>query len=196
MTEEERPLRLFVAVDVPLDRRLLLHDAIEPHRAAFPAARWITPESQHITLKFLGKTSQSSMQGLDDALSAVASGGRSGRLALGGLGVFPSRARARVLWAGVSDPELVLTKLASALDVALEDMGYGIEKRSYAPHLTLARFKVPVRVDDPLPELPKGHSLPFELDRIVLYSSRLHPHGARYEPVGTYELGGGSERRA
>lgn len=195
MITDDRPLRLFVAVDVPLDQRLLLHEAMEPHRAAFPAARWIAPERQHLTLKFLGRTAPSSMARLDGILRAVTSRGRSGRVALTELGVFPSMTRARVLWVGLSDPRSVLAGLAGALDGALEEMEYPVEKRSFTPHLTLARFKAPVRLHERLPVLPEGRFDSFAVERVVLYSSRLHPHGARYEPVTGYALGGAPETR-
>jgi 2'-5' RNA ligase len=187
---QERPLRLFVAADVPVDQRLRLQGLVEPYRDRFPEGRWTAPENQHVTLKFLGATPRSSLERLDEVLAAVASGGRAGEVALTQLGVFPTRRRARVLWAGIHDPGSVLAGVAGALDMALGPRGYRIEKRGFTPHLTLARFKTPVALQGPLPALPEGTFAPFWVERIVLYSSRLHPHGARYEPVASYALGG------
>ncbi len=190
MKEAERPLRLFVAVDVPLEQRRLLQEAVEPHKESFKGARWTAVESQHVTLKFLGNTPLSAMDALKEVLVAQACAARRGPVRIWELGVFPGMTRARVLWAGLDDPGSVLRSVAEGLDVALEELGYGVEKRSFTPHLTLARFKAPIRLDAPLPALPVEDLAPFDVASIALYSSRLHPHGARYEPVATYALGG------
>src|SRR5436190_1874966 len=52
---EAKPLRLFVAFDVPHDVRTSLADAIAPLREQLPG-RWPPPENWHLTLKFLGST--------------------------------------------------------------------------------------------------------------------------------------------
>jgi RNA 2',3'-cyclic 3'-phosphodiesterase len=189
LSVDERPLRLFVAVDVPIVQRKLLQDSIEPHAGAFEGARWTAPENQHVTLKFLGATARSGMEQLDRSLRAAAEAGHRGRVGLSELGVFPTPTKARVLWAGLTDPAFVLATAAAALDAALHDLGYGVEQRGFTPHLTLARFKHPVRLKAPLRALPAERFPSFEVDRIVLYSSRLHPTGARYEALAAYPLG-------
>ena len=188
MSVPERPLRLFVAAEVPLGQRELIQQGLEPHKNVFAGARFTALESQHITLKFLGTTPQEARPRLDGILGGVAAEHRASAVALSGLGVFPSATRARVLWAGVGDPESLLTRLASSLDLALGALGYGAEKRAFTPHLTLARFKTPARLREPLPRLDERRFTPFEVDRIILYSSRLHPHGARYEALASYPL--------
>src|SRR4029077_10587614 len=57
---------------------------------------------------------------------------------LTGLGRFPERGRARVLWAGVDDPDGGLRAIAAALDASLAEE-IRPETRPFAPHLTVAR---------------------------------------------------------
>ena len=53
---EAKPLRLFVAFEVPAAVRSELGRAVEPLRSRLPKARWVPVENQHVTMKFLGST--------------------------------------------------------------------------------------------------------------------------------------------
>jgi 2'-5' RNA ligase len=99
-------------------------------------------------------------------------------VSLSGLGAFPRPRRARVVWAGIDDPQTLLAALAAELGEALRAVGYEPEDRAYTAHLTLARFKTPSPVE--LPDLPDPPG-PFTVDRVTLFRSRLSPSGARYE---------------
>jgi 2'-5' RNA ligase len=101
-----------------------------------------------------------------------------------GLGAFPSRDKARVLWAGLDDGDGRLERLASALDEALS-REFAPEKRAFTPHLTVARFDPPA----PLDRLEVAfESEAFEIDRIVLFRSHLRRPAPVYEPIGTFRL--------
>jgi len=106
------------------------------------------------------------------------------------LGVFPSPGRARVLWVGLDDPAQGLARLSAGLDERLAPE-FDPEERAFTPHLTVARFRSPVRI--PEPEALSAISCsapPFPVDRLVLYRSHLlGPRGSRYEIVGEYPLG-------
>lgn len=183
---DERPLRLFVAASVPEHELAWLREATEGLRDRWPGARWTSAENQHVTLKFLGSTPPDRLSDLLAACSAVAEQIRPSELALEGLGAFPSRTRARVLWAGIHDPALTLTAAAAALDDRLAPLGYTAEKRAFTPHLTLARFRSPVRIGV-LPDLPP--TLAFPLNGFGLWRSHLSPRGARYEQLRNFDFG-------
>jgi len=53
---QARPLRLFVAIDIPEDVRVSVADQVAPLRERYPRARWVPMANQHVTLKFLGST--------------------------------------------------------------------------------------------------------------------------------------------
>ena len=53
---EAKPLRLFVAIEVPDGAKDAVARAFAPWREAHPRARWTPRENQHVTLKFLGRT--------------------------------------------------------------------------------------------------------------------------------------------
>lgn len=187
---EARPLRLFVAFDLPGDVLDALIGAVAPFRDRIPAARWTRADGWHVTLKFLGATwprlvdwVQSTVADVGAASSPIASH-------ITEMGAFPSIRRARVVWAGLADPDGALAALAGALDEALAEH-FLPEQRSYSPHLTLARLNPPRDVREFAPELLSVpvRSDPFPVDRIVVYRSHLSPRGATYEPLASTPIG-------
>lgn len=187
MTTPER-LRLFVAARIPEDRLQLLDAEMAPLRAKLTNARWAPLENQHLTLKFLGSTPADMLEGVASTCAMVAAGYRPARLVLTELGAFPSKTRVRVLWVGVDDPDDVLARLAGDLERAFEPLGFPSEGRAYTPHLTLARFKLPVPLKSGFPSIDTSGIEPFELTEVTLFRSRLSPKGARYEAMDAFPL--------
>ncbi|MGH2755503.1 MAG: RNA 2',3'-cyclic phosphodiesterase [Actinomycetota bacterium] len=176
-------LRLFVAFDVPEERRRQVQAAVEPLRTLLPAARWTRVEDQHVTLKFIGWAESSGLDAIVDACRRVAGDHEPAEMSLAGVGAFPSRKRVRVLWAGIDDPTGLGEGLAVGLADALESLGIEREERRFTPHLTLARLKTPRRVDEGALAVDLGPLEPFRVDHIVVYRSHLSPKGARYEAI-------------
>jgi 2'-5' RNA ligase len=195
MSSEER-LRLFVAVDVPGHLLDALERATKDLRDRLPPGRWAAAANQHITVKFLGSTPVALLESVEDSLAAAASDHSPGELRLAKLGSFPSSRRARVLWIGLEDRDRLLASLAADLDERLTELGFEAEKRAYTPHLTLARWRDPVPVREPWPDLPPNVGTPFAVRTLGLYRSHLSPKGARYEVVRDWPLTGKSERIA
>lgn len=185
--KETKPLRLFVAASVPDDHQAWVEQVSALLERRWPAARWTTTENRHITLKFLGATPEDRLEAVAAACRSAAGAHRPAALRLQGLGVFPNLRRARVLWTGVEDPSGTLTEVARDLDAALEPLGYGSEARAFTPHLTLARFRDPQRIEalPPVAEAPPA----FRLEALGLWRSRLSPAGARYERLADLPFG-------
>ena len=183
---EAKPLRLFVAVEVPEEVRSALADAVAPIRERFPKARWVPPQNQHVTMKFLASTYPRLVEWVTETVADVALDQPSFMTRVEGLGAFPNARRARVLWAGLDDAGERLARLAAGLDGALA-REFTPEKREFTPHLTVARFDPSVRVD---PLEVRYESEPFEIDRIVLFRSHLRRPAPMYEPLGMYPLHG------
>lgn len=182
-------IRLFVAVRLPESLLQSLHVVLEDLRSKFRNARWVAPENQHLTLKFLGWAPGDRREELEKVCRMVAVGHKPARLSLTSLGAFPSERRVRVLWMGVDDPANELSGIAADLDEAFEPLGFPSEARAYTPHLTLARFKLPVPLKSGFPHLDAPPHEPFEVDRLDLFRSHLSPGGARYEVMSSFPLG-------
>jgi 2'-5' RNA ligase len=185
---DDKPLRLFAAVEIPQRAKDQIEQAIAPWRVRLTNARWVKPENWHVTVKFMGRTYPELMDRVHDACEAAASGIRKFRVELDGLGVFPRPTKARVFWVGLQD-EGGLTALASALDRELQ-REFPPEKRGFTPHLTVARLNPPSPVDaeDLASSVIEASS--FGVGELVLFRSHLSPKGARYEPLDRFRLRG------
>jgi 2'-5' RNA ligase len=183
--EAGRPLRLFVAIEIPKDVRALVAAAVEPLRERHPRAKWVPLANQHVTLKFLGATPPALVEGVRASVADAAREAAPLATRVEGMGTFPSARRARVLWAGLEDDAGAMAGLASTLEAALEGQ-FPPERRAFTPHLTVARFDPP----SPIGVLPEVRSAPFDVDRIVLFRSHLRRPAPVYEPLGVFPLGG------
>lgn len=183
-------LRLFVALEIPPERRRSLAAAVASLRSALPAAGWADPEGWHVTLKFLGPVAEDRLAAVTAVVAAAAGGGQPGDTWLTGLGVFPSPGRARVLWVGLADPAGALAGLAASLEEGMSAEGFPAELRAWTPHLTLARFREPVAVGESLQGVAGLEPLPFGVREVVLFRSHLSHSGSRYEVLGRFPLGG------
>ncbi len=184
---EARPVRLFVAVEVPDQVRSRVADVVSPLRERFPNARWVPVENQHVTVKFLGSTWPRLVEWVAASVGEVATALEPFETRVSGLGAFPNERRARVLWAGLDDPASRFGRLAASLDEALA-REFKPEERAFTPHLTLVRFDPAVAVG----ELPADVTTePFAVDRIVLFRSHLRRPAPVYEPLAAFGLGGG-----
>lgn len=183
---EAKPLRLFVAVDVPEDVRRVIAEAFAPWRERFPKARWAPQENWHLTLKFLGSTWPRLADWVHEAVAAAASEHAPFPTRIDGLGCFPNARRARVLWAGLADPEGRFPALAASLDAALA-REFEPEKRAFTPHLTVARSDPPLTLPEGFAQTPLRTET-FTIDRLILYRSHLQRPAPRYEVVGALPL--------
>ena len=183
---EAKPLRLFVAFELPEAVRSDLSRAVQPLRERFPKARWVPKENQHVTVKFLGSTYPRLVEWVTATVGEVAARHAAFETRVSDLGAFPNARRARVLWAGLDDRDERSTNIATGLDQALA-REFKIEKRPFTPHLTVARFDPPVGLD---PGEVRFESDPFTVDRIVVFRSHLRRPAPIYEPVATFRLGG------
>jgi RNA 2',3'-cyclic 3'-phosphodiesterase len=176
-------LRLFVALELPPAAR----DALVAFRdAAADPAIWrpVSPDALHLTLAFLGRRPATDIPVIDEVLYANA--GPAPRLAFAGAVLLPPR-RARVLCAALDDPDGTLADLQSRVSDGLAAAGlYVPEKRPFRAHATVARLRPRARAPRSVEAAPEP--LEFRGEALTLFASRLHPHGARYEPLAQHRL--------
>lgn len=174
---DQEAMRLFVAIPLPED----LAARIQTICHGLPDVRWVSPECMHLTLRFLGDDiSPERFEEIADALASVQSPGFS--LRVRGVGRFLHPRAPQVLWLGV-DEEPGLRELHRRVEQRLRSVGFASEKRSYEPHITLARLKgvSDHRVLEYLQLHANFEAGAFDVDEFVLYSSVLRPGGAQHE---------------
>jgi len=180
-------VRAFVALELDDAIRDRLASLMGELRGRLQGLSWVRPEGIHLTLRFLGRASPSALEALKPQLRASASRCPPASPAVSGLGLFPERGRARVLWIGIAVPPAVHA-LQAECEAAAVVAGFAAEARPFHPHLTLGRW----REDAPRPELPATDLGPTPLRCLALYRSDLHPAGARHTPLERFQLGGAS----
>jgi 2'-5' RNA ligase len=171
-------LRLFVALELPEAARAAL---VAFRDAAADPEVWrpIAPEALHLTLAFLGGRPAGDVEVIEGVLREAA--GPAPRLALAGAVLLPPR-RARVLCAVLDDRDGTLAALQARVSGGLAAAGvYTPEKRPYRAHATVARLRPRSRAPRAVSQAPEP--LEFAGGPLTLFESRLHPHGARYEPL-------------
>jgi RNA 2',3'-cyclic 3'-phosphodiesterase len=178
-------MRVFLAIDLPGPVRA----ALSVQQFLLPLPRRIAPDTFHLTLVFLGEVDPPVLDAVDDALRLIDEPAFS--ISLQGLGLFGGD-RPRAAWAGVA-PSVPLARLQSRLERAARRAGSRVDHRHFIPHVTLGRFPPPSRFDAMRLEhaVVAGNSFetaPFDVSKVVLYRSTLHPKGARYDILTEYPL--------
>jgi RNA 2',3'-cyclic 3'-phosphodiesterase len=188
-------MRIFIGIDLDPEVRTRIERFLEGVEGFAPEARWVRPESLHITLKFVGEQTPERVQAITEHLQLVESSAF--EIRSGGYGFFPTAKAPRVFWIGIhAGPQLA--ELAGNVDAAAAELGIACEDRPYSPHLTLARgggrraSGSPKRRkgNDPntlFASLQKRLAGMGEIDfgkmpvrEFILYQSRLSPGGSKY----------------
>lgn len=159
-------------------------------RRLAPGVRWVAPDNLHLTLKFLGGIEAARLAAIESALANAAAAQPPFECAIAHLGAFPSRTRARVVWAGIGTGAAELTALAARVEDALDALGIGREARPFAAHVTLGRVREP-RANPRLAAALAGAEAfgGQRVTRVSLMRSELSPRGARYTELAGVPLG-------
>ena len=211
--QKERPLRpeslganwrLFVAVPLPPAVIELVGSLVRDLSTEDWPVRWVSPETAHITLQFIGEVSPERAELLRLALPPVVAKHPTFRLRTADLGVFPNQRRPRVIWLGLYGPAHRLQTLQGDVADLLRRFDFEIDETEFHPHVTLGRVRdvrdrsvrdLPASIQRRLAEaaatgqVSAKHPLPVPIDEVVLYRSILSHQGPRYEPVVRCPLG-------
>ena len=182
-------MRVFVAIPVPDEVRRALGELIAKLRRSCPRARWVRVDGMHVTLKFIGETSDENIERIKAAVAQVRSAAPV-ELRFRNTGFFPNPKHPRVFWAGI-DATPNLAEIADAIESKLEPLGIPRETRAFHPHLTLARFNSQEGVrglGEALAQLA-----PFEFGATTtrqfhLYQSVLKHGGAEYTVLTDFDF--------
>jgi 2'-5' RNA ligase len=191
--------RLFVALDLPDDvreglarwqKRALADEALRPMR----------PEAMHVTLVFLGYQAEKAIPRIAELVAGIKP--RPVELSFDADPSPIPKGRPRLYAVGgrSESASAVQTELSNTLEKARL---YRPEKRSFWPHVTVARVRSerlppgpkqrkgkgrPRRVQRPPSPLPKALTEPFAATRVALYRSNLRPSGAEYVRLAELNL--------
>jgi 2'-5' RNA ligase len=194
-------MRVFIALDIDDEIRERIQRFIEGASGFAPQARWVRPETMHVTLKFIGEKPPEVVEEIKRAVAAVKS--ESFEMRFRGYGFFPTAKSARVFWVGIeAGPQLA--NLATAVDVATATLGIPKEEHAYNPHLTLARGggrsgtpgrqkgdgpnKGFQKLQEKVAAMPSPEFGTMTAREFFLYQSQLMRGGARYTKIERFGL--------
>jgi 2'-5' RNA ligase len=176
-------VRLFAALDLPLEVRTTLAAWAASAVGRDERLRLVSADSLHVTLVFLGERPD------PEPVAAALTGALDPRppsppLSAGGpLWLAPRRPH--VLTVALEDPSGGLGEIqAAVLDAMVRSAGHEAERRRFRPHVTVARVRGRVR---PF-ELPVPPALEFSPPAVTLYRSVLGRGPARYEAMASVPL--------
>ena len=181
--------RTFVALRIPPAWIEYLDAIGQELRAGTSGISWVKAGTIHVTIRFLGDLGDSGVRRACDAVTRAAAPLAAPYARLGPLGGFPSLARPRVLWMGLSEGEEAVRAVGNAVNDGLRLAGFGSPEKPFRPHMTLARVREGARgldqvraaaIPPPPPAVP--------LDQICVMKSELHPSGSRYTALTEVRL--------
>ena len=204
----DRPLRLFVALELPESVRAATAAWAASELGAIGSLRPVRVDGLHVTLCFLGSTAGAEVEAIGACCRGACAGHGPLRLSIGGLLALPRR-RPRAVTVRVGDERHgELIELQRGLAGALAAGGwYRPEPRPFLAHVTVARVRSGARLDaralqerpglgrpglgqPGLGVAPLAEPLPsaFTADVVTLFESRTQPGGAVYLPRARIEL--------
>ncbi|WP_044894461.1 RNA 2',3'-cyclic phosphodiesterase [Bacillus alveayuensis] len=185
-----RKKHYFIAVPIPLEIRERLAALQSQLKESLSFRNWVHQQDYHITLAFLGEASFIQLEQVKQAMEQIAKSHRSFMLTLDKIGTFGNRLAPRILWQGVKE-EPKLYELRDDVYRACIDIGFSLDKRPFAPHITLARkwqgeheFDV-TKVNNIFENKDKNEK--FIVERIVLFQTHLD-RTPKYEPLFVFPL--------
>jgi RNA 2',3'-cyclic 3'-phosphodiesterase len=194
-------MRLFVALDIDENIREKIVRFLDGVREFAPDARWVRPESLHVTLKFIGEVPDDKVEGIKASLSTIST--EQVEMEIAGYGFFPSARAPRVFWIGI-EADSKLAELASQVEDQLSALNIPKEKHAFNAHLTLARRSG----GSGSPRWRKGDHANFNFKHLqeklaglstpefgkttaqefFLYQSQLSPRGSKYTKLAAFPL--------
>jgi 2'-5' RNA ligase len=194
-------MRLFIALDIEENIRERISVFLNEVRGLAGEARWVKPESLHVTLKFVGEKPAEMVTSLKEELRNIRVAPL--EVTFRGYGFFPAPKAARVFWVGIqAGPEL--SHLASLVDEVAFRLGIPREDHTFSPHLTLARRGVRSgaprwqkgdgsnpgfrKLQEKLAAMPTPEFGSMTARDFCLYQSQLSPGGSRYTRLERFPL--------
>lgn len=183
-------MRLFVAITFPDSLRDRLAAALRPVRDQVSGLRWLSADTYHITLKFLGRVEAEQLSDVQAGLLRAAGQAEPFALETGGLGAFPSLRRANVVWLGAAAGP-PLNALQTAVESALAPLGFPTEARPFHAHVTVARLTPrtkPLDLTGMERLVTEDAYQQLRIQSIELMESKVSSKGARYEAIASAPL--------
>jgi len=186
----KKSARTFIAIKiVPENEFLEIYKNIKDVLAD-EAIKWVDTNNFHITLRFLGDTTQQQIEETALELDKIVSDYPSFYLRLAGIDFFENKGMPKVLFAKTKESK-ALTDLADEINLKIVELGFKSDIRKFKSHLTLGRIRF-LKNKNKFKEIAKKYdNTKFQKDKVtelVFYKSILKPTGPIYKPIKVFKL--------
>ena len=183
----EKLIRIFISVFVPkeiVNIKEMIKTTIDTRGIKI---RWIQDGNMHLTLKFIGNTTEESIDSINNAIHDVVKDTPFINLSISGTGCFSKRDRANTLWVGIKGDLDKLEQLILNINNKLEPLGFPIERRKFLPHITIARINPNQKKKPDISNFLNTTfmELPMKIVKINLMQSQSFPKGSFYTILNT-----------
>jgi len=184
-------IRTFIAVPMPeplFNLRKKLKATISEKTGKI---RWLRKDQIHLTLKFLGDTTEDSINDVRRIMQSIADEFKPFNISIQKTGCFPKVERPRVMWIGVSGELEKLNQLVEKIQKKLNPLGFPKDEKKYHPHITIARAKYPQKKTPDISTFlnTSFNPIPFPIKKVQFISSELFPNGPVYTILSTHFFG-------
>jgi len=188
-------IRSFIACELPETVKSSLVLIQKALQSVDPScAKWVDPNSIHLTLKFLGNVDVEKIESITKGLFEATQNVPPFQLELAGLGAFPNLRSVRVVWIGLKGDLDLLQKLQSQIEARISPLGFPPENRTFKPHLTLARVRettslmIRQSIGERLSQIKIERNSIIQVDSVSLMRSQLTRAGAVYSRLCSAKL--------
>jgi len=154
--------------------------------------RTVRPENLHITLKFLGNITQDMYSKFSEILKNSITNFSPFEVAIEGIGFFPSKSRAKIIWVGIKE-NILLENLYKIVENSAEKINILPDDKKFHGHITVGRIKTDIHpniinaIEEKFKERNWGD---MRVENITIFESILHSDGPEYKELKNMTLGG------
>lgn len=199
-------MRTFLAISIPSVVQASIRQQQQQLETQLTTAgfgrlvRWTPPTAVHLTLRFLGETTEEQRRELQPQLTHITANQPPFPLTLGEMGCFPNLKTPSIVWLSLQATDESLYRLQKQIEVAVQALRFPAEHKPFRPHLTIGRMgrqvtPPQVRAIGQLfaqhvatTVIPQSRRAEFVVDHLEFIQSQLQPTGPIYTPLQRFNF--------
>lgn len=186
-------MRLFLACNLSQEvKDYFARQVKDLEKTLPPGIKWVDSDNYHITLKFLGDTSENKAEEIITSLSQIETQGEF-TCKFEDLSAFPAEDYPRVLISKVTSGRSPLLTLQEKIEEIALNYGFAPEKHDFTPHVTLGRVKDKSAIKRTARHFNQdsiGENIEIKeiISKFSLIKSILRSQGPIYKPIFTRKI--------
>ena len=176
-------MRVFLAIDLPekIKRDITKYQ----QNLNLPGKVKLVQANQlHITLFFWDNLNKEKQIKVEKAIEKITTNFKTFILRIEKLSGFPGPKKARIVFLNLEGKKIQTLHKIIKKELCQLTYQIPVESRKFIPHLTLARLRLPVNIQNY--SQPKKEQ--FKVKQITLYQSKLSAKGAIHKPIKEFKL--------